>query len=332
MINLNKLPVDQKPVDKKYTDDELVEAIVTEEIVRDEVLCELSTIERACSSYMNLSVLGRIKDQMPDDALWETYSEEAWNVNETIKNVLEKFRIFFKKVFNYIGSFVIMRIKASTTVIQTWQSTLGDTQVDKDKIAKIFEDLTDTKYPPVESLINCLNHAAKAYTELSNKVNQIKTMTNPPGNSDAEQNKLAENLKIEEIPAYKEYMKLYEDVVNRLPSGEKDGKEGVSYIEGKWNDVASIDNLVKACQQVTSSLLNIKRLQANCDAIVAELSKPKDTPDEGLKNLNNEKIKFLKTFSKTVLSGMMSGMAKITSVGAKACNTFNGKYSTKPKE
>lgn len=330
MIDLNKLPVQPKPADRQYTEDEIVDAIINEEVVRTEIYSDLSTVDHASGNCLNLAILLKAKDMFPEDKFWESYSEEAWNVNQTVKETLEKFRIFFRKMFNYIGSFVVLRVKASTTVIQTWENTLKDSNHDKKKVDQIFEDLKDTKYPKVDDVVNCINKCAAVYQQISEQVNTIKTTSNPPGDSEAAQNNLQ---KMTAKPTeYENFMNMYKQVTDALPSSETKGETGDSYIAGKWNDVGGIGNLVQACQRCTSVLLNIKRLQANCDAIVSDLSKPKDTPDEGLKNLNTEKIKYLKTFSKDYLRATMSAMVKLTSLSAKACNTFNGKYSTKPQE
>ena len=308
----------------------------------DEIICNLiacsseidnlstSDIDASFKSYVNLKELMAVKESYPDDALWNTYSTEAWNINERVKAIIERFKVFFKKAFAYIGSFVVFRVKASTAVIKKWEDTLKDPNMDKEKVTTIFEELKDTKTVPVLDIVNCLNSARAAYEKLSDQITKVKAYQGTSsGSEQSAQNKLTEMFA--DPPELKTFEEQYKIVSDKLPSSEsKDESKGEDYVTGKWNDVGSITNLRQACEGVVAVLQNIKRLQVNCDGIVADLMKPSNDETNNIKQINDEKIKFLKSFSKNLLSGMMSAIAKCASLGAKACNTFNGKYNAQP--
>ena len=53
-----------------------------------------------------------------------------------------------------------------------------------------------------------------------------------------------------------------------------------------------------------------------------------ESAEQGLiKELNTEKIKFLREFSKKVLSGMMGGIGQLGSMSAQNCRSFCNQYS-----
>ena len=96
---------------------------------------------------------------------------------------------------------------------------------------------------------------------------------------------------------------------------------------GKWFDKASIDNLIRAMNNVIGQLQNLKRLQLDCNDIITELEKDKPSEDgnDTIKLLNKQKIDLLRKFSNEVLSKAMSNIGRCCSISAKQCQKFNGK-------
>ena len=196
-----------KPTPKLLTDmttEEQIEFIENEYSTKYDMYEFLTDLDKSCTTMFNKYTIIECRKQIPKDPLWIHYSMEAWTLNESIKAVLDKFKKFFPKVFNYIGSFVIIRTKAARLQCEKWFNILKDQNKDQDKIDKIFNDST-VKTAKVEFIANVLNSAAVVYQKISEQANNIKGLKGV-GSSDADKEKLQ---KLFEMPP--EYNKFLED-------------------------------------------------------------------------------------------------------------------------
>lgn len=307
--------------------EEYIDFISEEYNAEQEMLDTLHDTETWCTTYANQNTIIECRKQIPKDPLWITYSLEAWSLNETVKGVIERFKKFFPKVFNYIGSFVIIRTKGAREQCQKWFNILKDQNKDQSKLDKIFGN-SDVKTAKVEAVANAINSAADAYRKLSEQVNQIKGFKGV-GQSDADKNKLQTMFAFP--PEYQKFLDNKKLVDDATPSKEDpSGSKGFTYKDGGWDDPSKIAKIVDALDHVTSVMENIKRLQANCDEMVRSLEKEQkgEAAEQNLvKELNTEKIKFLRDFSKKVLSGMMGSIGALGSMAAANCRAFCNQYS-----
>lgn len=318
-----------KPVKDTFVEmsvEELIDFTEKEYTVKSEILDEADELDQICIGLQNKQAIIETRNNIPTDPLWVHYSLEAWTLNESIKKVLEKFKQFFPKVFNYIGSFVVIRTKASLQQVEKWLLIIKDQNKDQDKIDKIFNDST-VKTAKVETIANALNSAASAYAKLSDQANQIKGFKGV-GQSDADKQKLQDMFAFpKEYQTFLDNKKLVDDAT---PSKEDAGTAGFTYKDGGWDDPSKIAKIVDALQHVTSVLENLKRLQAICNEMIRSLEKEdkgESSEQKLVKELNNEKIKFLRDFSKKVLSGMMGAIGQLGSMAAFNCRSFCNKYS-----
>lgn len=315
-----------RPIFKELSVEELMEFTEAEYHAKSEILNEADALDKLCVGYENQQAIVQTRAEIPKDPLWIHYSLEAWNINETIKNVLEKFKQFFPKVFNYIGSFVVIRTKAAKQQCDKWLIIIKDQNKDQGKIDKIFNDST-VKSAKVEAVANALNSAADAYNKLSDQANNIKGFKGV-GKSDADKQKLQEMFTFpEEYQKFLDHKKLVDDAI---PSGDNPGTSGFTYKDGGWDDPSKIAKVCDALDHVSAVLENLKRLQAICDEMVRDLGKEQkgESADQALvKELNNEKIKFLRELSKKILSSMMGSIGSLGSLAAKNCRTFCNQYS-----
>lgn len=321
-----------KPVPKLIDDmsiSEQIDFIQNEYTAKEDMLSSCYEMEKTCTSYMNQSATIECRKMIPKDPLWVRYSLEAWTLNESLKKVLQRFEEYFPKVYNYIQGFVILRVKSSIMTCEKWVNIISDTNKNQEKIDKIFQDST-VKTAKVEFVTEMLLKASACYTELLNHANNLKGFKSV-GESDADKKKLEElTVMPESYNTYLEKKKLVDDA---QPS-QKEGNPqttGFTYRDGGWDDPSKIANLIEAMKKVTSTLESIKRLQAITNDMVKELKKEQkgESADKNLiKDLNDQKIKFLKEFSKNILSGMMKDIGDVTSMSAQNCKSFANKYES----
>lgn len=309
------------------TDKEEARYIEQEYRARSDMMHTSDYLDHSCRSLLNQMETIECKKQYPGDPLWINYSCEEWTLNENVKKVLARFRDFFQKAFNYIGSFVSIRVDSAIKQCEQWHAILADSNRNQEKIDNIFNNNT-TRAAKTEFLVNAINSAADAYQKLSDQANNIKGMKGI-GNSDADKTKLQTMFAFP--PEYQKFLDNKKMVEDSTPtSGTGNENAGFTYKDGGWDDAAKIDNIIKALNHIKSNLANIKRLQTNCDEMVRGLEKEEkgEAADKALvKELNNEKIKFLRDLSKKVLSGMMGDIGKFVSIAAKNCKTFCTNYS-----
>lgn len=316
----------KKPIDE-MSHDEYMQFINDEYETERDVLDEAHTLDKECTYLLNKEATIECRKQIPVDPLWIHYSNEAWSLNESIKKVIERFKQFFPKVFNYIGSFVVIRTKASKLQCEKWFNILKDQNKDQGKIDKIFGN-SDVKTAKVEAVANALYSASEAYRKLSDQANNIKGFK-AVGQSDADKQKLQDMF---QFPAeYQKYLDNKKLVDDAIPGKDNEGgATGFTYKDGGWDDPSKVAKIIDALDKVVSVLENLKRLQAICDEMIRGLEKEQkgESAEQGLiKELNTEKIKFLREFSKKVLSGMMGGIGQLGSMSAQNCRSFCNQYS-----
>ena len=127
--------------------------------------------------------------------------------------------------------------------------------------------------------------------------------------------------------------KLVDDAVPA--KNNESGATGFTYKDGGWDDPSKVAKVIDALDKVCSVLENLKRLQAICDEMIRGLEKEQkgESAEQGLiKELNTEKIKFLREFSKKVLSGMMGAIGSMGSMSAQNCRAFCNQYSKDNEE
>ena len=322
---------DIKPDIKQVENDDSIEMTCSEEILflekeyidKKEILDLADELDKLFVAYENQRAIIQTRNEIPKDPLWIHYSMEAWTISETIKTLLDKFRKFFPKVFTYINSFVIIRTKASKLSCQKWLNVLLDTSKDQDKIDSIFSK-SDTKSAKIEDVVNAINSADNAYKKFFDQANTVKGFKRV---TESDKDKMQE---IFVTPTeYQTFLDNKKKVDDALPSNENQGANGFTYKDGSWDDAAKVKNLVEALDKVCTVLENTKRLQMTCDEMVRDLSKEQKgeaAEKDMVKELNNEKIKFLKELSKKVLSSMMESIGNLGSLAAKNCKMFCNQY------
>ena len=305
--------------------DEQLKFLEDEYEIKREVLDMSDEIDKIYIGYINQQAIIQTRNEIPKDPLWIHYSMEAWTINETIKKILNKFKLFFPKIFAYIGTFVIIRTKSSKLQCEKWLNILVDKTKNQERIDKIFND-SDAKSAKVEFVTNALNSAADAYSKFSDQANSVKGFKSV-GKSDTDKEKLQSLFTVP--PEYQKFLDNKKLVDDATPSENSSVDTSVTYKDGGWDDPSKIDKLVKALDHVSSVLENIKRLRSICDEMVNDLGKEQkgEAAETGIvKELNNEKIKFLKELSNKVLSGMMESIGRFGSLSAKNCRTFCNQY------
>lgn len=313
----------KKPIDE-MSHDEYMQFINDEYETERDVLDEAHDLDKACTCLLNKVATIECRKQIPVDPLWARYSVEAWTLNETVKKILDKFEEFFPKVFKYINSFTIIGVKTYRAQCEKWLVSISDQNKDQDKIDKIFSN-TDAKTANVESVILALDSAASAYSKLSDRANSIKGFKGV-GKSDADAKKLQELFIMpEEYQTFLDNKKKVDDA-----TASTGNAIGVTYKNGNWDDPSKIGKLCKALENVSSVLENVKRLQAICEEMVRDLRKEQkgEAADQNLiKQLNEQKIKFLKELCDKILSKMMGSIGNLGSLASKNCRTFCNQYS-----
>lgn len=312
------------PIFKEMSVEELMEFTEAEYNAKSEILNEADSLDKLCVGYENQQAIIQTRAEIPKDPLWVHYSLEAWNVNETVKKILDKLEEFFPKAFKYINSFTIIGVKSYRAQCEKWLVNISDQNKDQDKIDKIFSN-TDAKTANVESVVLALDSAASAYSKLSDHANNIKGFKSI-GKSDADAKKLQE---LFIMP--KEYQTFLDNKKKVDDATASDGNStGVTYKDGSWDDPSKINKLCEALDHVSSVLENIKRLQAICGEMVRDLRKEQkgEAADQNLiKQLNEQKIKFLKEFCDKILSKMMGSIGNLGSLASKNCRIFCNQYS-----
>ena len=321
----------KKPIDE-MSHDEYLDFLDNEYNTESDMLDEMHQLDKECTYLFNKEATIECRKQIPIDPLWIHYSNEAWSLNESIKAVIERFKKFFPKVFNYIGSFVVIRTKSSKAQCEKWFNILKDQNKNQEKIDKIFSN-SDVKTAKVEVVANALYSASEAYRKLSEQANNIKGFK-AVGQSDADKQKLQDMFTFP--PEYQKFLDNKKLVDDAIPAkNNESGATGFTYKDGGWDDPSKVAKIIDALDKVCSVLENLKRLQAICDEMIRGLEKEQkgESAEQGLiKELNTEKIKFLREFSKKVLSGMMGAIGSMGSMSAQNCRTFCNQYSKDTEE
>lgn len=292
---------------------------------KDELHTAWRELEEACRAHHNAQVLIEAHQTFENDKGLEAIcsSEEAWNLTDTLKKTLEKFKSFFKKAFEYVNNFVVLRLSASSGAIKKWAEILGDSNNKKDRIEQMKKDY-DTKDCTIEQMKTVIAEAETAFNKITGIAEQVKGLSPTSKNaSDIEKAQV-----ISELPEYKKFDEAYVNYEQSVPEGDNAGTTKATTAEiGKWFDAGSVDSLYKEIDKVLVLVKNMKRMQMTCNAIVTSLEKSSSDADGTDKNVNDAKMKWLRDFSKNIMSGMISRLTKVASRAASKCQTLTNMYN-----
>ena len=103
---------------------EQIDFELNDQIEKDEIYQLLKDLNESCRGVLNQDEIIRLKDLYEDDEFLDQFSTESWKVTETIKKMLIRFKMFFKKIFGYINNFTILRVKLCIKTAEKWKETL----------------------------------------------------------------------------------------------------------------------------------------------------------------------------------------------------------------
>jgi hypothetical protein len=302
--------------------DLMLEGIETKEATHD----ALVELEEACRAHHNAEVLREAHRRFSGDKGLEAIcsSEEAWNMSDTLKKTLTKFNDFFNKIFEYVNNFVVLRVTSVSNTIHKWEDILSNTKANKEKLDKLKKnyDVKDTTIPTIRLV-------KKKTTVTINKLTTIgkKVKTIAPGSGSAAAVK--ELKQPSEDPSYKEFDEKWRSYEAEVPEGDNSGTtKAQDAVTGNWFEVGSVKDLAKDVDHLLVVIKNMKRLKMTCENIVRSLEKTSDVDDGSDKNINDAKIKWLRDFSKNILSSMINRLTTITSRAASKCSTLVNKYNS----
>ena len=327
---------DNKDFQVNMTLEERIDFEIQDQVEKDDVNELLKELNESCRGLFNQDEILKVEAIYEDDPYFDDFSTEAWNVTESVKKTLTRFRMFFKKIFRYVNNFTILRVRLALKNAEQWSATLKENDTKKlDGLKQKYNQDSD-KTVTVLQIQEFLESAAKYYKAASEQVTKVKGLTESETKeaSDTTSDKMESTFgEVEEVVLYK---KKWKEIADTFPS-EEDRNAHVANGElpetGKWFDQASIDNLIRAMKNVIGQLQNLKRLQMECETIVADLEKSKSSGDDDntINLLNKQKIDFLRKFSNNVLSKVMGNIGRAVSIAAKQCQKFNGKTEENSK-
>jgi septation ring formation regulator EzrA len=122
---------------------------------------------------------------------------------------------------------------------------------------------------------------------------------------------------------YKAFFELWQKFEKMNPVGEnKDTTEAVDADSGKWFDAGAVKGVREQIEEIKSVFANIKRLQADCDAVVKSLEKSSTNDKDNAKQLNEAKIKWLSDVSKNILGAMLKHILTMVGYAASKSQTL----------
>lgn len=328
-IKIFDVNIENDKLENKFQEEPSIEELIDREhtgiMLREMVHNAYSDLEESCRAHHNAEVLLEAHRTYIDDPGLEAIcsSEEAWNLTDTLKKTLTRFREFFNKAFEYVRNFVVLRLTAASGVIKKWAEILGDSNNKKDRIEAMKKEY-DVKDCTIPQMVTVITTAQTAFNEIQKLVEQVKGLS-PSSKSATDIEKMQV---ITELPSYKKFDEAFVAYEKSVPEGDNAGSTTAQPAEiGKWFDAGSVDGLYKEIDNVLIMLKNMKRMQASCDAIVTSLEKTSTDQDGTDKNVNDGKMKWLRDFSKNVMTSMIGRLTKLTSRAASKCQTLTNMYN-----
>ena len=312
---------------EEYAIEQNLDAMLAGIQTKEEVHDAMVDLDESCRAHHNAEVIIEAHRQFPEDKGLEAIysSEEAWNMSDTLKKTLEKFKVFFQKVFEYISNFVTLRINASASVVDKWYAILSDANNNKARLETIQKEY-DVKDCSTDSIVTVLSNAVKAYNKITAQVEAVNKLS---PSSTSETDIKAAITPVTDLAEYKTFDEEYSKWEKMVPEGDNsDASLAKDAVAGKWFEAGSVESVSKQMNSFVTTMKNIKRLQASCMAIVSSLEKTQ-TGEGNEKEINKQKIEWLRNLSKNILSGMIGKLVKVCSRAASKCQTLTNKYNEK---
>ena len=305
------------------------------------ILKEIRELDALVDRYLVKRDLDILASRYPETAsyAYRMYGLEAWNVTNNMKAMFERFKNFFKRIFNYISRFAVLRIKAATNTVKAYSEHISNPD-NTDKVDKVASSY-DVKDIRVETARIVLDKAKAYYEETSKQIEAVKNTNENNLSTDGDD---VEKL-FGELPAAEDYRKAVEQLDKESPNDqETKGEMAVTAKEGGWLDKEKIAGLLKTLDGSQQTFLNLKRLQIACNSLIADLEKT-DQPAaekqsdnteakgqaETKKTINGKKIEFLRKFSKEILTGVVRTIVNTSTTCGKKCQTLDKALTGKPE-
>ena len=289
---------------------------------------EWKCIETIVDKYLLNKHLTYLKQNYPETSfIQKYYSDEAWKVVETIKNILIRIKNFFLRTTQYIRVFVVMRIGAAETIVKQWAHICETRESEVEEYLKTQEK----KEIPADILTQMLSRSTELYKQFQDQFTKVATMTESSVTSGDNAGKL-----VEDPPIYADWQKDSEAVESANPRNKETmGKTAKTLLDGQWGDAVVMERLWKAAAQARVVMGDLQRLQNNAKKILSDLETSDDTPssqktdNDGGKAkvqmtdmLKRKKLEFIKRFSSEVMQKLISIFVKYVSECGNICKSL----------